>query len=360
MTSEDRPMGSRERVGLVLSGCIPDRVPLYDSYWETTVERWQREGLPPGVSPSAYFGTDEIVRIAGDYTLRMPVQVVEESGSTRTYWDSDGALRRDLHASEGWTSQWLAFSIRNRDDWLRYRQGIAYDPARISPDILDGYRCAHTAGKFVCYSAHACFHPTWMRIGMENMLMLMLDDPGFIHELFAAHAQLVIDIYEGMRGMGMQFDGAFLSDDLGYRTAPLISPALYRELVYPYHKRLCDHFAARGLKTMLHTDGNVAPLIPHFLDAGFAGLHPLEAKAGLHVHDLKARYGSRLVLLGNIDVRKLSGTREEVEEEVVGKVLAAKENGGYIFHSDHSVPSSVSFANYRLAIELAKRYGAYG
>jgi uroporphyrinogen decarboxylase len=39
--------------------------------------------------------------------------------------------------------------------------------------------------------------------------------------------------------------------------------------------------------------------------------------------------------------------------------LAAKENGGYIFHSDHSVPSSVSFESYCLAIELAKQYGAY-
>jgi len=352
-------MNSRERVGLVLSGRIPDRIPLYDSYWETTVERWRQEGLPAGISPGVYFGTDEIVRIAGDYTLRMPVRVVEETGSSRTYWDSDGALRKDLHLLEGWTSQWLDFSVRSRDDWLRHRQGVAYDAARISPDALDGYRRARTENKFVCYSAHACFHPTWMRIGMENMLMLMLDDPGFIHELFVAHAQLVIDIHEGMRRMGMEFDGAFLSDDLGYRVAPLISPTLYRELVYPYHKRLCDHFAAHGLKTLLHSDGNVAPLIPHFLDAGFAGLHPLEAKAGLHVRDLKAQYGSRLVLLGNIDVRKLSGTRQDVEEEVVSKVLVAKENGGYIFHSDHSVPSSVPFENYCLAIDLARQYGAY-
>ena len=352
-------MNSRERVGLVLSGRIPDRIPLYDSYWETTVERWRREGLPANISPSAYFGTDEIARIGGDYTLRMPVRVMEETATSRTYWDSEGALRRDLHVPEGWTSQWLDFTIRGRDDWLRHRQGMAYDDARISPDTLDSYRHARAANQFVCYSAHACFHPTWMRIGMANMLMLMLDDPSYIHELFAAHAQLVIDIYEGMKRMGMQFDGAFLSDDLGYQAAPLISPALYRELVYPYHKRLCDHFSAHGLKTLLHSDGNVAPLIPHFLDAGFSGLHPLEAKAGLHVRDLKAQYGSRLVLLGNIDVRKLSGTTEELREEVVGKVLIAKQNGGYIFHSDHSVPSSVSFQNYSLAIALAKEYGSY-
>jgi uroporphyrinogen decarboxylase len=162
-----------------------------------------------------------------------------------------------------------------------------------------------------------------------------------------------------MLRMGFEFDGAFLSDDLGYQVAPLISPALYRELVYPYHKRLCDHFADHGLKTMLHSDGNVAPLIPHFLEAGFAGLHPLEAKAGLDVRELKAAYGDRLVFLGNIDVRKLSGTREEIEGEIASKISIAKENGGYIYHSDHSVPNSVSFENYGFAIELVKRYGSY-
>ena len=262
-------MQPRERVRCVLAGGVPDRVPLNDSYWVTTVDRWRREGLPEGVSPGDFFGTDEIVSIGGDYTLQMPERVVEQSESGRTLWDSDGALRRDLHLPEGWTSQWLDFTIKSHEDWRRYRHCAAFNASRIDDSTMDAYRRARARGGFVCYSAHACFHPTWMRIGMERMLMAMLEEPNFIHELFAAHTQLVIDIYEGMRLLGMDFDGAFIADDLGYKTAPLISPSLYRDLVFPYHQRLCDHFAAHGLKTILHSDGNVAPLIPHFLDAGF-------------------------------------------------------------------------------------------
>jgi uroporphyrinogen decarboxylase len=100
-------------------------------------------------------------------------------------------------------------------------------------------------------------------------------------------------------------------------------------------------------------------LIPHFLDAGFCALNPLEAKAGLDVRRLKAEYGDRLVLYGNIDVRALSGTRSEIEREIRDKVTAAKEGGGYIYHSDHSVPNSVSFENYAYAIDLVRRYGSY-
>ena len=352
-------MNSRERVASVLAGKTSDRIPLMDSYWATTEERWHREGLPQDVSPGDYFGTNEIVRIAGDYTLLMPERALEEDATSRLYWDSDGALRRDLHVAEGWTTQWLDFSIKSREGWLKHAHRTAFDDARIPQATLDAYREARQGQRFVCYSGHACFHPTWMRIGMERMLMLMLEEPGFIHELYSAHAQLVIDIYQGMRHLGLVFDAAFLSDDLGYQAAPLISPALYRDLVLPYHKQLCDHFAGDGLRTFLHSDGIIAPLIPSFLDAGFTGLHPLEAKASLDVRALKARYGERLAFFGNIDVRELSGSKKEIEQEIASKISAAKVGGGYIYHSDHSVPSSVSFENYAYAIELVKRYGAY-
>jgi uroporphyrinogen decarboxylase len=352
-------MDAQERVSRILEGRIPDRVPLDDGYWQTTIERWHREGLPAGISPRDYFGTDEIVFIGGDYTMQFPERVVEEGETMRQYWDADGALRRDLHLEVGWTSQWFDFTIKTRDDWLKHRDRMAFNETRIPAWALETYRRARAEGKFVAYSAHACFHPTWMRIGMENMLMWMLDDPTFIHELFAAHAQLVIDIYEGLRAIGIAFDAARMADDLGYRVAPLISPALYHELVLPHHKRICDHMAAQGIKTLLHSDGNVGPLIPGFLEAGYAGLHPLEVKAGLDVRTLYPQYGDRLVYYGNIDVRRLSGTREEIEDEILSKLAVFKESGRYIYHSDHSVPNSVSFDNYAFAIDLIKQHGVY-
>lgn len=351
-------MDSRERVRRVLEGGIPDRVPMDDGYWTTTVERWQREGLPHDVSPHDYFALD-IAYIGGDYTMQLPERVVEQTKTTRTYWDSDGALRKDSHMPDGWTSQWLDYTIKTREDWARYRHCLTFGPARIPDGTMAAYQRARSKGQAVLYSGHACFHPTWSRLGMVNELMLMVDDPDFINDMFAAHAQLIIDIYDALRRMGLRFDGARLADDLGYVKAPLISPDMYRQLVLPHHKRICDHLLRDGVRPLLHSDGNVAPLIPGFLDAGFVGLHPLEAKAGLDARELKREYGKRLILFGNIDVRKLSGSREDVEEEISAKVPVAKAGGGYIYHSDHSVPHSVSFENYCYAMELIKRYGSY-
>jgi uroporphyrinogen decarboxylase len=60
-----------------------------------------------------------------------------------------------------------------------------------------------------------------------------------------------------------------------------------------------------------------------------------------------------------MDVRKLSGTKKDIEEEVLSKLKVAMEGGGYIFHSDHSVPPTVSFENYKYALELVRTHGVY-
>lgn len=352
-------MTSRERIARALAHQPPDRVPYQDAFWRSTVDRWRREGLPAAADPAEHFGC-EMARIGGDYTLQFPVRPLEAGERYRTYVDADGATRKEIAVGDGWTPHWVAFAIDGPNAWRRHRDRLRYNPTRITDATLAAYRRARQQGLFVAYSVHASFHPTWHKIGLERMLIAMLEEPEWPAEMMAAHAQLIIDLYDGMKAAGCQFDGAFLADDLGYRSAPLISPAMYREQVLPHHRRVCQHLAADGLRIILHSDGDVRPLIPDFLEAGFTGLHPLEAKAGLDVAALSALYGERLTLFGNIDVRRLAGSEEEVVAAVRATVEAGKAApGGYLFHSDHSVPSDVSLANYRLALATLAEHGAY-
>jgi uroporphyrinogen decarboxylase len=74
--------------------------------------------------------------------------------------------------------------------------------------------------------------------------------------------------------------------------------------------------------------------------------------------EVKKLYGSQLVLEGGIDVRKMTKS-DEIEEEIRTKVTEAKIGGGYIYHSDHSVPDNISFADYCRVIALVNHYGKY-
>jgi uroporphyrinogen decarboxylase len=76
--------------------------------------------------------------------------------------------------------------------------------------------------------------------------------------------------------------------------------------------------------------------------------------------ELKREYGDSLAFMGGIDVRAMANPDPRlIEEEISTKIPIAKEGGGYIYHSDHSVPNNVSFQQYCRVIELVKEYGSY-
>ena len=159
---------------------------------------------------------------------------------------------------------------------------------------------------------------------------------------------------------GYVFDGVFLFDDMGYRNGTLFSPADYRELLFPAHKRACDFFKSKNFPIILHSCGCVQAFIPDLIEAGFTCLQPLEVKAGMDVIELKKDFGHQLAFMGGIDVRKMAHPDPSViEEEIRTKVSIAKVGGGYIYHSDHSVPDNVSFQQYCRVIELVQQYGKY-
>ncbi len=111
---------------------------------------------------------------------------------------------------------------------------------------------------------------------------------------------------------------------------------------------------------ILHSCGRVLDLIPRFIEDGLACLQPVETKAGRDLVELKREFGDRMAFMGGIDVRAMADPDPSViEEEIKSKIPLAKRGGGYIYHSDHSVPNNVSFQRYCRVLELVREYGVY-
>ena len=97
--------------------------------------------------------------------------------------------------------------------------------------------------------------------------------------------------------------------------------------------------------------------MPHIIDAGFDCIQPIEAKAGMDLIYLKKKYGNRIAFMGGIDTRIIrSDNFEEMEEEIERKFKVAREGGGYIYHSDHSIPDNIGFSQYSKFFEMVKRH----
>ncbi len=91
---------------------------------------------------------------------------------------------------------------------------------------------------------------------------------------------------------------------------------------------------------------------------GIDALNPIEVKAGMDPVGLKEKYGDRLVLHGGVDAL-LWDDLGKLEEELRRIVPILKENGGYIFSTDHSIPSNVSLEDFRYITDLIKDIGIY-
>jgi hypothetical protein len=85
-------MTARERVGRCLRHDQPDRVPIFECFWDATVRQWRTEGLPSGVAAEDHFGL-EIELMEGDNTFGFPPEVVERTDEYVIERDSWGYLK---------------------------------------------------------------------------------------------------------------------------------------------------------------------------------------------------------------------------------------------------------------------------
>ena len=356
---EQQTMNGRQRIAAILAGEKPDRVGMNESPWSETMVRWRKEGLPEGMGVTDYFGMD-FAHLGGfDVSFRFPVETLEKGEDYVVERNANGVtLKRFTHES-GHTPHWLDHLLKGPADWHRHRDRLAFEANRVVANFVELAGNCRQTGRYVAVCHADPYEIAWPIFGQVGIFTLMMDDPAFVAGVFMTFADLLIECHEELRRRNADYDGVFMYTDLGYRNSTLFDPRLYDELLLPAHKKYAGYLRSRGKPLLCHSCGKIDVLIPRFIQAGFAAIQPLEAKCGQDIRELGKLYGGKIAFYGNIDVRKLSGTRADVKEEVVSKVEAAKRSGGYIFHSDHSVPPTVSWDNYRYAVDLVRRHGRY-
>lgn len=356
-------MTSRERVLMAVRHQEPDRVPIHDSPWGETVRRWQKEGLPPEIPVSDYFSY-ELVGFGFDQSPMFEVKTLYKDDTYIVETTPFGGVRKNFRTYAS-TPEIIEWAVKSKEDWerikVRLRPDFMPDCSRVDwVGLRYSYQRARSEEKCLALWAVIGYDHLQSYVKSDDLLVLMLEDPDWFRDMAITVAELVIRVAEMLINAGYTFDVAFLGNDMGYKNGPLFSPKLYRECIFEADKMLCDYLHGKGMPVIYHTDGDVRLLIPHLIEAGIDCLQPLEAKANMDVRELKHQYGDRLAFMGNIDVMKMAHPDPKViEEEIRTKLEVAKVGGGYIYHSDHSVPPEVSFEQYCRVMELVHKYGQY-
>lgn len=149
----------------------------------------------------------------------------------------------------------------------------------------------------------------------------------YVYEIFERQCEIALENLARIRdAVEDRVTAVFVTGtDFGTQSGPFISPASYRKLYQPFHRRVNDWIHQNtSWKTFIHSCGSVIALLGDFIDAGFDILNPVQCSAvGMDPRTLKDRFGDRITFWGGgVDTQRTLpfGTPEEIRREVKERI----------------------------------------
>lgn len=194
-------------------------------------------------------------------------------------------------------------------------------------------------------------------LGYEDALVNLLAEPEHFGELL----DRCVDFNLAMAAVARRrygVDVVATTDDVANATNLLMSPGVYFDLLAPRFARVMKGYRELGYKIVKHCDGNVLPLVDFWIESGIDCLDPIDPGAGLTMAGMKARYGHRICLKGNIDCAGVlvEGTPAQVQADV-RQCIADGGPAGLIVSSSNTIHQGVKPANYRAMLDALREYG---
>ena len=191
-------------------------------------------------------------------------------------------------------------------------------------------------------------------LGQEQVLTAFYDDLQLVRDIIDHMCSFWVALYGQVLDQ-IDIDMAYIWEDMCYKNGPLISPAMFRELMLPAYQKLTGFLRARGVPVItVDTDGNCWKLLPLFIEGGVTAVLPFEAQAGMDVVEVRKAF-PRLGIMGGMDKRKMAVGREAIDEELERKIPFMLGHGGFVPSADHQVPPDVPWDNFRYYRERLNR-----
>jgi len=149
-----------------------------------------------------------------------------------------------------------------------------------------------------------------------------------------------------------------MGDDLGVQSGPMISPELYREVYFPYHKTMFQTVKEKSdMYIYFHTCGAMSEFIPDLIEAGVDIINPVQITAsGMEPEKLKREFGKDIVFWGGgCDTQHVLpyGSPEDVKREVRDNSKIFMKDGGFVFNQVHNILADVPPENIVAMFEAA-------
>lgn len=270
---------------------------------------------------------------------------------------------RQMNLSWEWSSGGAYDSSCVIDDWAKLDEFIERLP---DPDadprfaqLEESAARANANDRYTIFGWwNLFFEKPWGLRGMENLMCDYHVEAENIHKLHAALCDTYCAYIE-TAARRLKPDGFWTSDDLGHQTGPMMSPAIFHDLLFPYYKRVGDTLKACNMHFWLHSCGDNTLLLPDLVESGVTVFHPVQKHTMDEVRTA-AEFGDRLTFLAGIDVQHTlqekdpDGVREEVRFLID---TFDRPEGGMCIAAGNGIVSGTPFENIEAFLDEAVAYG---
>ena len=258
------------------------------------------------------------------------------------YWTADAPFINDISDAKRITVPEKSFYIENR---------CAERQMTVAAEIDDGLSIIGD-----CSSATMAFLVS-MR-GMGRAAMDLLDEPMLVHATMEKGVSIAIE--KGKFNIDLGITILRLNDSVGNMN--VISPAHWREFVYPHMKDICDALHSYNPATQIycHICGNILPIAEDLAKTGLDCIGPLDPLGGFTPEQIRKRVGNEVSLMGGVNTMSfVDKLPDQIEEEAVACIRQAGQKGGYILGSGCVIPRGATKKSILALRNAAEKYGRY-
>ncbi len=330
-------MTPRQRVSTALLHQQPDRTPYHIVFTKQMHQRMVDYLGDPGFLDR--LGNHFTILRAEPTGARVEVRPNIWRDQFGVHWD------RSVDQDIGVVMQYLVtpdtlheFAFPNPDDPSRF---AAY--ANLRQDYPDTF--------VVTNISFSLFERAWTLCGMETLLMAMIDDPDFVHQLLDRLLAWNLRLIE--HACSYDIDAVMFGDDWGQQHGLIMGPALWREFIKPRIYQMYQAVRAHGKFVFIHSCGKVQQLFPELIACGLDVFNPLQPEV-MDVAAIKQQYGAQLSFYGGISIQRTlpSATPQQTRDEVRRLIDVLGRDGGYVAAPAHAIPPDARVENVAAMIEV--------
>jgi uroporphyrinogen decarboxylase len=201
------------------------------------------------------------------------------------------------------------------------------------------------------------YERAWSLRGFEALNMDLIMDPDFVEALLDRIAEIQSVLIQRFVDLGV--DGGYFGDDYGAQKNMLFSPKLWRKMIKPRLARMFAPFREAGLPVIMHSDGDIAEIMPDLVDVGLTVFNPVQPEVTDHAW-LRRTFGNSLAYYGGVSTQSVmsSGSPNEVRDAAreCANVLAP-ENTGLLIAPSHRMMADIPMENVEAFLEACAELG---